>query len=158
MPTVKLLDIDNTKVREQQIARLKQVRARRDQARVRQSLEALTQAARSGQGNLLELAVEASRARATVGEISDALETVFTRHRATIRSVSGVYGGLYEGDDGFKRIQREVARFPPAAGRRPRLLVVDLGPDGPTRGAPVVATPFPHNRLHDAHGPPVHTP
>src|SRR5438876_8333192 len=100
MPTVKLLDIDNTKVREQQIARLQQVRARRDQTHVRQSLEALTQAARSGQGNLLELAVEASRARATVGEISDALETIFTRHRATIRSVSGVYGGLYEGDDG----------------------------------------------------------
>ena len=142
MPAVKLLDIDNTKVREQQIARLKQVRARRDQTRVRQSLEALTQAARSGQGNLLELAVEASRARATVGEISDALETVFTRHRATIRSVSGVYGGLYEGDDGFKRIQREVESFARAEGRRPRMLVVKLGQDGHDRGAKVIATAF----------------
>ena len=142
MPTVKLLDIDNTKVREQQIARLKQVRARRDQTRVRRSLEALTQAARSGQGNLLELAVEASRARATGGEISDALETVFTRHRATIRSVSGVYGGLYEGDDGFKRIQREVENFARAEGRRPRMLVVKLGQDGHDRGAKVIATAF----------------
>jgi methylmalonyl-CoA mutase len=142
MPTVKLLDIDNTKVREQQIARLKQVRARRDQTRVRQSLEALTQAARSGQGNLLGLAVEASRARATVGEISDALETVFTRHRATIRSVSGVYGGLYAGDDGFERIQREVESFARAEGRRPRMLVVKLGQDGHDRGAKVIATAF----------------
>jgi methylmalonyl-CoA mutase len=142
MPPVKLLDIDNTKVREQQIARLKQVRAKRDQARVRQTLEALTQAARNGKGNLLELAVEASRARATVGEISDALETVFTRHRATIRSVSGVYGGLYAGDDGFSRIQREVEGFARAEGRRPRMLVVKLGQDGHDRGAKVIATAF----------------
>jgi methylmalonyl-CoA mutase len=142
MPPVKLLDIDNTKVREQQIARLKQVRAKRDPARLRQSLEALTEAARSGEGNLLELAVEASRARATVGEISDALETVFTRHRATIRSVSGVYGGLYAGDDGFARIQREVEGFARAEGRRPRMLVVKLGQDGHDRGAKVIATAF----------------
>jgi methylmalonyl-CoA mutase len=142
MPPVTLLDIDNTKVREQQIARLKQVRAKRDQARLRQSLEALTQAARSGEGNLLELAVEAARARATVGEISDALETVFTRHRATIRSVSGVYGGLYAGDDGFARIQREVEGFARAEGRRPRMLVVKLGQDGHDRGAKVIATAF----------------
>ncbi|HXA71084.1 MAG TPA: methylmalonyl-CoA mutase [Stellaceae bacterium] len=142
MPPVTLLDIDNTKVREQQIARLKRVRAKRDQVRLRQSLEALTQAARSGEGNLLELAVEAARARATVGEISDALETVFTRHRATIRSVSGVYGGLYAGDDGFARIQREVEGFARAEGRRPRMLVVKLGQDGHDRGAKVIATAF----------------
>jgi len=142
MPPVKLLDIDNTKVREQQIARLRQVRAKREPVRVRQSLEALTQAARSGQGNLLRLAVDASRARATVGEISDALETVFTRHRATIRSVSGVYGGLYEGDEGFTRIQREVESFARAEGRRPRMLVVKLGQDGHDRGAKVIATAF----------------
>jgi methylmalonyl-CoA mutase len=142
MPTVKLLDIDNTRVRDQQIARLKQVRAKRDQGRVQASLEALTQAARSGQGNLLALAVEAARARATVGEISDALETVFTRHRATIRSVSGVYGALYEGDEGFKRIQREVEGFARAEGRRPRMLVVKLGQDGHDRGAKVIATAF----------------
>jgi methylmalonyl-CoA mutase len=109
---------------------------------VRQSLEALTRAARSGQGNLLALTVEASRARATVGEISDALESVFTRHRATIRSVSGVYGGLYEGDEGFARIQREVESFARTEGRRPRMLVVKLGQDGHDRGAKVIATAF----------------
>ncbi|MGH7125307.1 MAG: methylmalonyl-CoA mutase, partial [Stellaceae bacterium] len=142
MPPVKLLEVDNTKVREQQIARLEEVRAKRDQVRVRQALDALTQAARSGQGNLLALAVLASRARATVGEISDALETVFTRHRATVRSVSGVYGGLYQGDEGFKRIQREVEGFARAEGRRPRMLVVKLGQDGHDRGAKVIATAF----------------
>ena len=141
-PPVQLLDIDNTRVREQQIARLAQVRAKRDQDRVRRSLEALTQAAGSGRGNLLALAVEASRARATVGEISDALEKVFTRHRATVRSVSGVYGGLYQGDDGFRRIQREVESFARAEGRRPRMLVVKLGQDGHDRGAKVIATAF----------------
>jgi len=141
-PAVKLLDIDNTRVREQQIARLRDVRAARDPAKVEASLDALTKAASSGQGNLLALAVEASRARATVGEISDALETVFTRHRATIRSVSGVYGSLYEGDEGFKRIQREVEAFARAEGRRPRMLVVKLGQDGHDRGAKVIATAF----------------
>jgi len=141
-PAVKLLDIDNTRVREQQIARLEAVRAARDPAKVKASLDALTKAASSGQGNLLALAVEASRARATVGEISDALETVFTRHRATIRSVSGVYGSLYEGDEGFKRIQREVEAFARAEGRRPRMLVVKLGQDGHDRGAKVIATAF----------------
>jgi methylmalonyl-CoA mutase len=141
-PAVKLLDIDNTRVREQQIARLKAVRAARDPARAKASLEALTKAAASGQGNLLALAVDASRARATVGEISDALESVFTRHRATIRSVSGVYGALYEGDEGFKRIQREVEAFARAEGRRPRMLVVKLGQDGHDRGAKVIATAF----------------
>ena len=141
-PAVKLLDIDNTRVREQQIARLKAVRAARDAARVKASLKALTNAAASGQGNLLALAVEASRARATVGEISDALESVFTRHRATIRSVSGVYGALYDGDEGFKRIQREVEAFARAEGRRPRMLVVKLGQDGHDRGAKVIATAF----------------
>ncbi|HYC13395.1 MAG TPA: methylmalonyl-CoA mutase, partial [Stellaceae bacterium] len=139
---VKLLDIDNTRVREQQIARLKAVRAARDPARLNAALEALTKAASSGEGNLLALAVEASRARATVGEISDALESVFTRHRATIRSVSGVYGALYEGDEGFKRIQREVEAFARAEGRRPRMLVVKLGQDGHDRGAKVIATAF----------------
>jgi methylmalonyl-CoA mutase len=141
-PPVKLLDIDNTRVREQQIARLKDVRAKRDPQRLKAALEALTQAARSGQGNLLALAVEASRARATVGEVSDALETVFTRHRATVRSVSGVYGGLYQGDEGFGRIQREVETFARAEGRRPRMLVVKLGQDGHDRGAKVIATAF----------------
>ncbi len=139
---VELLDIDNSKVREQQIARLKQVRATRDEARCRAALAALSEAAKGGEGNLLALAVEASRARATVGEISDALERVFTRHRATIRSISGVYGGAYAGDESFRRIQDEVGSFAKAAGRRPRLLVVKLGQDGHDRGAKVIATAF----------------
>ncbi|HWI27174.1 MAG TPA: methylmalonyl-CoA mutase, partial [Stellaceae bacterium] len=139
---VELLDIDNTKVREQQVARLERIRATRDQKRVEAALAALTEAARSGQGNLLALAVEATRARATVGEISDALERVFTRHRATIRSVSGVYGALYEGDEGYRRIQREVEAFARSEGRRPRMLVVKLGQDGHDRGAKVIATAF----------------
>jgi len=138
---VDVLAIDNTKVREQQIARLAEVRRTRDPARVAAALEALTTAA-YGDGNLLERALEASRARATVGEISDALERVFTRHRATIRSVSGVYGALYEGDEAYRRIQREVEVFARAEGRRPRMLVVKLGQDGHDRGAKVIATAF----------------
>ncbi len=118
------------------------MRAARDPARVAAALEALAETARSGMGNLLERAIEAMRARATVGEISDALERIFTRHRATIRSVSGVYGALYEGDDGFRRMQREVEAFARAEGRRPRMLVVKLGQDGHDRGAKVIATAF----------------
>jgi methylmalonyl-CoA mutase len=139
---VDLLDIDNTRVREQQVARLKTIRLTRDQPRVQAALDALTAAATSGAGNLLALAVEATRARATVGEISDALEKVFTRHRATIRSVSGVYGALYEGDEGFRRIQRQIEGFAHSEGRRPRMLVVKLGQDGHDRGAKVIATAF----------------
>ncbi len=139
---VELLDIDNSKVRDAQIARLARVRKSRDEARCRAALEALSRAAASKQGNLLELAIEATRARATVGEISDALERVFTRHRAVIRSISGVYGSAYEGDEGFRRVQREVEAFAAEEGRRPRLLVVKLGQDGHDRGAKVIATAF----------------
>ena len=139
---VDILDIDNSKVREQQVARLKQIRTSRDGKRVAAALGALTESARSGTGNLLALAIEATRARATVGEISDALETVFTRHRATIRSVSGVYGALHEGDESYRRIQREVEAFARSEGRRPRMLVVKLGQDGHDRGAKVIATAF----------------
>src|SRR6266849_6788857 len=139
---VDILDIDNSKVREQQVARLKQIRKARDGKRVAAALGALTDAARSGNGNLLALAIAATRARATVGEISDALETGFTRHRATIRSVSGVYGALHEGDESYRRIQREVEAFARSEGRRPRMLVVKLGQDGHDRGAKVIATAF----------------
>ena len=139
---VDILDIDNTKVREQQVARLHRIRASRDPQRVTAALKALGAAAADGTGNLLALAVEATRARATVGEISDALEAVFTRHRATIRSVSGVYGALYEGDEGYRRIQREIEAFAASEGRRPRMLVVKLGQDGHDRGAKVIATAF----------------
>ncbi|AUN33604.1 methylmalonyl-CoA mutase [Niveispirillum cyanobacteriorum] len=140
--TVDVLDIDNTAVREAQVARLKTIRATRDEAKVKETLAALTQAAAEKSGNLLALAVNAARARATVGEISDAMEEIFTRHRATIRSVSGVYGAAYEGDAGFAQIQKDVASFAEAEGRRPRMLVVKMGQDGHDRGAKVIATAF----------------
>jgi methylmalonyl-CoA mutase len=139
---IDILDIDNAKVREQQVAGLERIRKTRDAARVRAALDALGDAARSGKGNLLALAIEATRARATVGEISEALEKVFTRHRATIHSVSGVYGALYEGDESYRRVQREIETFARGEGRRPRMLVVKLGQDGHDRGAKVIATAF----------------
>ncbi|HLB07843.1 MAG TPA: methylmalonyl-CoA mutase [Alphaproteobacteria bacterium] len=136
-----ILSIDNAAVRERQIERLKRVRASRDETRCRTALEALTEGAR-GTANLLALCVEAARARASVGEMSDAMEKVFTRHRAVIRSISGVYGSAYEGDAGFERIRREVEEFAKAEGRRPRMLVTKLGQDGHDRGAKVIATAF----------------
>ncbi|MGQ0804492.1 MAG: methylmalonyl-CoA mutase [Actinomycetota bacterium] len=136
-----LRDVDNTEVRLSQIERLERVRATRDEARVREALQRLTEGAR-GDANLLALAVEATRARATVGEISDALEEVFSRHRATVRSISGVYGSAYEGDEGYERVRREIDEFAKAEGRRPRMLVVKLGQDGHDRGAKVIATAF----------------
>ncbi len=139
---VEVRDIDNSAVREAQVARLARVRAGRDEAACRAALDALTAAAGSGEGNLLELSVEASRRRATVGEISDALEKVYTRHRAVIRSVTGIYGAAYEGDEGFERIRRDVEAFAGEEGRRPRMLVVKLGQDGHDRGAKVIATAF----------------
>ena len=139
---IELLDIDNAKVRESQVTRLKTIRNTRDQAACDEALKALTQAAESGEGNLLALAVEATRKRATVGEISDALESVYTRYRAEIRSISGVYGSAYDEDDGFKKIRDDVAQFAEAEGRRPRMLVVKMGQDGHDRGAKVIATAF----------------
>jgi methylmalonyl-CoA mutase len=139
---VDILDVDNEAVRKAQIERLARVRQFRDAGRCAAALAALTEAARSGNGNLLELAIAASRARATVGEISDALETVFTRHRAATRAVSGVYGGQYRDDEEFRRIQREIDGFAGEEGRRPRMLVVKLGQDGHDRGAKVIATAF----------------
>jgi methylmalonyl-CoA mutase len=140
--SVPVREIDNTRVRDGQIARLKRMRASRDDAACRRALEAMADMARSGKGNLLEAAIVATRARATVGEISDALEAVFTRHRAVIRSVSGVYGGAFGADEGFARIKAEVDRFATEEGRRPRMLVVKLGQDGHDRGAKVIATAF----------------
>ncbi len=139
---VELRDIDNTEVREQQVARLKAMRAARDPSRVAAALAALTEAAKTGQGNLLALAVEAMRARTSLGEVSDALEAVFTRHHATTRSISGVYGAQYAGDEAYARILREVEAFARDEGRRPRMLVVKLGQDGHDRGAKVIATAF----------------
>ncbi len=102
---------------------------------------ALTEGAR-GNGNLLALAIDAARARATVGEISDAMEEVFGRHRAEIKSISGVYAQAYEGDEGFMKISKEIEAFAEAEGRRPRMLVVKMGQDGHDRGAKVIATAF----------------
>jgi methylmalonyl-CoA mutase len=141
-PEIEILDIDNTAVREAQIARLEEVRARRDEATCHATLQALTAAADNEAENLLALAIDAARARATVGEISDALEKAYGRHRAVIHSISGVYGSAYEGDEGFANIKREVDAFARSEGRRPRLLVVKLGQDGHDRGAKVIATAF----------------
>ncbi len=140
-PPIDILSIDNDKVREQQVKRLEKVRAERDDAACRAALDALTAAA-AGDGNLLALSIEAMRARATVGEVSDAMEKVFTRHRAVIRSLSGVYGSAYGDDAGFARIQAEVDDFAADNGRRPRMLVVKMGQDGHDRGAKVIATAF----------------
>ena len=138
---IEILDIDNAKVLASQVERLKKVRAARDEEACRKALEALTEGAR-GKGNLLALAIDAARARATVGEISDAMEAVFGRHRAEIKSISGVYGQAYEGDEGFMQISKEIEAFAEAEGRRPRMLVVKMGQDGHDRGAKVIATAF----------------
>tara|TARA_B100000029_G_scaffold513974_1_gene615168 strand:+ start:852 stop:2999 length:2148 start_codon:yes stop_codon:yes gene_type:complete len=138
---VELLEIDNAKVREQQIERLQQIRATRDNNATQAALQALEDGAR-GDGNLLALSIKAVRARATVGEVSDALERVFGRHRAEARSVTGVYGGAYAEDDGFARIQSETEAFARSEGRRPRILIAKLGQDGHDRGAKVIASAF----------------
>ncbi|MGX9687189.1 methylmalonyl-CoA mutase [Deinococcus wulumuqiensis] len=139
---VDVLDIDNAAVRESQIARLNRVRAERDTAAVQKALDALTEAARSGTGNLLALSVDAMRVRCTLGEVSDALEKVWGRHQAEVRTLSGVYAAGYEGDEDFSALQRDIDAFAEAEGRRPRILVVKMGQDGHDRGAKVIATGF----------------
>ena len=143
---IEIRDIDDAAVRDRQIARLERVRGSRDEAACQAALEALTEAAGGTAGNqeinLLERAVEAARRRATIGEISAALARVYTRHRAEVQAVSGVYGAAYAGDEDFERIQGEVDAFAEEAGRRPRMLVVKLGQDGHDRGAKVIATAF----------------
>ncbi len=141
-PAIEILDVDNDMVRESQVARLQKIRASRDEAKCVAALKALGDAARNGTGNLLTLSIEATRARATVGEISSALEGVYGRYQATIRSISGVYAGEWEGDQGLERIRTEIASFAEEEGRRPRLMVVKMGQDGHDRGAKVIATAF----------------
>ena len=138
---IEILDIDNVAVRAAQMARLAQVRAGRDEVACQAALAALEAGAR-GKGNLLALAVDAARARATVGEISMAMERVFGRHRAEVKTLAGVYGGEWEGDAGYAAIQAEVEAFAEAEGRRPRIMVVKMGQDGHDRGAKVIATAF----------------
>jgi len=141
-PDIEILDIDNTAVRGSQVRRLERVRAGRDATACSAALDALTRAAQDNSANLLSLATEAARARASVGEISDALEKVYGRHKAVIHSISGVYGSAYQGDEQFQEIQRDIELFAKEEGRRPRLLVVKLGQDGHDRGAKVIATAF----------------
>ncbi len=137
---LQLRSIDNRVVREAQVARLESIRESRDEARCQAALAALAQAAESGEGNLLALSIEASRTRATVGETTQAMEGAFGRYRPQIRTITGVYGAAYEGDEAFARIQAETAQFAQDEGRRPRMLVVKLGQDGHDRGAKVIAT------------------
>ena len=139
---IDVLDIDNTEVRRRQVARLVEVRANRDEAAVRASLNALTEVMRTGAGNLLETAVDAARVRATVGEISGALEEVVGRHRADTRVVSGVYRSAFGDSERLEAVRGEVENFEREEGRRPRILVVKLGQDGHDRGMKVIATAF----------------
>ncbi|WP_421885858.1 methylmalonyl-CoA mutase [Methylibium sp.] len=139
---VDFLDIDNVKVRDSQIERLEAIRARRDSGKVQAALDALTQCAESGHGNLLDLSVKAIRLRATVGEVSSALEKVWGRHRADTQKVTGVYAAAYDSAEGWEQLKTEIAAFADDHGRRPRVMIAKLGQDGHDRGAKVVATAF----------------
>ncbi|WP_281184422.1 methylmalonyl-CoA mutase, partial [Trichlorobacter lovleyi] len=139
---IETLDIDNTAVREAQIARLKKLRAERNEADCQAALQAITKVAETGVGNLLEACVDAARKRASVGEISDAMEKVFGRHKAEIKLVSGVYGKVFEQSEEFAALKKEVDDFAEGEGRRPRILIAKMGQDGHDRGAKVIATAF----------------
>jgi methylmalonyl-CoA mutase len=141
-PEIDVLDIDNTAVRESQITRLASIRASRNAEGVAHALDALRDSARTGEGNLLELAVQAARLRATVGEISDAMADVFTRYEAHTMTIEGVYGAEYANDTAYNALRADVAAFEQEFGRRPRILVAKLGQDGHDRGAKVIATSF----------------
>ena len=139
---VEILEIDNNAVREGQIKRLQQIRASRDEAAVEEALEALYQCAKTGTGNLLDLSVKAIRVRATLGEVSYALEREFGRFNAQAQTISGVYGSAYQNDGEWMSIQADIEEFQKKHGRRPRMLVAKMGQDGHDRGAKVVATAF----------------
>jgi methylmalonyl-CoA mutase len=139
---IQTLEIDNTAVREAQVARLEKTRRDRDEPACERALSALTRMAETGEGNLLAGAVEAARARATVGEISMAMEKAFGRHRAEVQAVSGVFGSMFNEDEQFEGIRQRVDRFAEDEGRRPRILVAKMGQDGHDRGSKVIATAF----------------
>lgn len=139
---VEILEIDNAAVRDSQIARLENIRASRDSAAVTEILETIRSCAESGEGNLFALSIEAMRRRATVGEVSDAMEAVFGRFTAQAQTVSGVYGAAFEEDEHWKMISADIDAFVTTFGRRPRMLVCKMGQDGHDRGAKVVATAF----------------
>ncbi|RMF02351.1 MAG: methylmalonyl-CoA mutase, partial [Chloroflexi bacterium] len=134
--------VDNTAVRQAQVERLARLRAERDEAQTQAALNALTRAAESGEGNLLALAVEAARARASLGEISDALEKVYGRHQAVIRSISGVYRTEYGEAGAIAEVRQLADEFEQIEGRRPRIMIAKMGQDGHDRGAKVIATAF----------------
>jgi methylmalonyl-CoA mutase len=139
---IDILDIDNTAVRLAQVERLRQLRANRDQAAVDAALHALTHCAADGEGNLLEMAVNAARVRASLGEISDALEQVWGRHKAVIRSIAGVYSAEFGEDHEITTVRQMSEQFEQTEGRRPRIMVAKMGQDGHDRGAKVIATAF----------------
>jgi methylmalonyl-CoA mutase len=139
---IDILEIDNTSVRLQQIERLNKLKADRDPAAVRKALDAITECAETGNGNLLELAVEAARLRATLGEISDACEKICGRYKAIIRTISGVYSSETKGDAAFGKAQRLAEQFAAKEGRQPRIMIAKMGQDGHDRGAKVVATGY----------------
>ncbi|OJV55377.1 MAG: methylmalonyl-CoA mutase [Bacteroidetes bacterium 43-16] len=139
---IEILEVDNTKVREQQLSRLKQLKEERDPEAVQAALEALTEAAKTGQGNLMALAIDAAKKRATLGEISYALEKIFGRYQARIRSISGVYSKEIAMDENFKKARDLADQFALEEGRRPRIMVAKMGQDGHDRGAKVIATSF----------------
>ncbi|MCK6388140.1 MAG: methylmalonyl-CoA mutase [Zoogloea sp.] len=139
---IDILDIDNHVVREAQIERLARIRATRDQAAVDAALAALTECAKTGEGNLLDLTVKAVRLRATVGEISDALEVVFGRYRANPQAVTGIYNAVVEGNEDWQALKADIEAFVAEEGRRPRIMIAKLGQDGHDRGAKVVASAF----------------
>lgn len=139
---IEILDVDNVKVRDSQIARLKDLKQKRDAAKVQKALDALTTAAQTGEGNLLDLAIQAVRLRATVGEVSDALEKIFGRHRADTQKVTGVYAAAYDSAEGWEKLKSEIDAAAEQLGRRPRVMIAKLGQDGHDRGAKVVATAF----------------
>ncbi|MGK5507834.1 methylmalonyl-CoA mutase [Brevibacillus formosus] len=139
---LEILEVDNTAVREAQIRRLQELRSNRNDARVQATLQAITECAKTGEGNLLELAIEAARARASLGEISDAYEKVVGRHKAVIRSISGVYSSEYADADEVAAVRKMADEFEQWEGRRPRIMIAKMGQDGHDRGAKVIATAF----------------
>ncbi len=152
---IDILAVDNTAVRESQIKRLQELRANRDEAAVKQALAAITECVKTKQGNLLALAVEAAKVRATLGEISDACEAVVGRYKAVIRSISGVYSSSMKQGFGFRKAKAMCAEFAKKEGRQPRIMIAKLGQDGHDRGAKVVATGLCRRRFRRRYGPAV---
>jgi methylmalonyl-CoA mutase len=139
---IELLEVDNTAVRTSQLARLQEVKKNRNNENVKNALQKITLSGKTGEGNLLELAVLAAKERATLGEISDAMEEVFGRHKAVIRSISGVYAGEAGTDENFRKAKEMADKFAELEGRRPRIMIAKMGQDGHDRGAKVIATSF----------------